>query len=597
MDLRLRLIKAAWLATLTIVLAGGGCTPEEPSDSTTPTTSSGDVVDDELIVTITPGADDEDLDELFSTEGVTVRDRLDELSAVLLGVDPDQRDQVSENLDDSPLIDGVVDNHIYDEDDLPNDPSYRSQWHLPAIEAPGAWETTNGSSRIKVAVLDTGVDTNHEDLKAQLLSGGNTYDGSSGWEDVVGHGTGVAGVIAAAGENDKGVASVAWGCPIIPIRVTGTGNTSSSWAMAAGIALAVDEGAKVINVSYSPTHSDEILLRQAETARLAGSLVIFSGGNSGEKVASGGSDAALWVGAVDENAELADFATFGAHIDLVAPGVDIYTTQIDNDYGSSTGASFAAPIVSGVAALVWSANPDLRPATVQGVLLSTATDLGAAGDDGYYGAGLVNARAAVELAQAIEESEDNTPPTVEINSPVNAAIVSGAFVITARVDHDDDLADVTISVDGSAVATDTISPYAFVVDTREYSSAQHTLVVTATDIYGNMGTDQITVEFTDAADRTKPAVSIVSPTGENSVRGIITVLADTTDDRMVARAEIKVDGATIGSVNIGRDEARIAYNWDIAASGTSAGIHTLTVKVFDTSENSSSSSVEVTVTN
>ncbi len=557
--------------------------------------ADGSVVPDELVVFITPGTDQEDLEALFSDQGATVRDRLTQLSVNLLGVDPTRRDEVRASLESSPFVEDVADNRIIDPEIVPNDVDYPLQWHLAAIEAPAAWATTTGSEQIRVAVLDTGVDVEHTDLAPNLLSGGNTFDGISGWQDVHGHGTAVAGVIAAAANNEEGVASVAWNSPIVPIRVTDGDNQTTSWALAAGIALAVDQGAKVINVSYSPSHHDDILLRQAELAHLAGSLVVFSAGNSGEQVVGGGSESALWVGAVDQDGSLASFSTFGDFVDLVAPGVSIYTTQLGNTYGTWSGASFAAPIVSGVAALVWSVNPDLRPTTVQGILLATATDLGPSGDDARFGAGQVNARAAVELAQAIVEQPDETPPAVSISRPADAAVVSGPTIVEVHVTDDNDVADVTLSLDGVPLAADAIAPYAFIIDTAKYAAGHHAISAVAADVFGNSSEHQITLAFADPQDKTPPAISIDSPREGSTVRGVITILADAADNRLLARAEVRVDGQVIDVITLGRVEARIAYNWDTSAPDVDAGPHTITIRVIDTSENAASASVDITV--
>lgn len=592
------------MAACVVLLAGCGGTPSEPDDlsggtdtagSDGTTTVDGSVVTDELIVTTTPGADEDDLEALFSDQGTTVRDRLDQLSATLLGVDPDGRDEVSDALEDSPLVEDVVDNHAIDAEIVPNDAYYPLQWHLDAIEAPAAWAASADGERILVAVLDTGVDLDHADLAANLQTGGNTFDGTSGWDDTDGHGTAVAGVIAAETDNEAGVASVAPTSLVVPIRVTDDGKETTSWALAAGIALAVERQAKVVNVSYSPSHHDEILLRQAELASLGGALVVFSAGNSAEQISGGGSEAALWVAATDQDQSLATFATFGDFVDLAAPGVSIYTTKIGNTYGTSSGASFSTPIVSSVAALVWSVNPDLRPTTVRGILLTTATDLGSSGDDVKFGAGQVNALAAVKLAQAIAEQQDKTPPGVSITRPAKDAIVSGQTVVEVDVTDDSDVADVTLSLDGTALAIDAISPYAFIVDAAKRGAGQHTLSAVAADVFGNSSEDRITLTFADPLDKAPPAVTITSPGAGSTIRAVTTILADASDDRMLAEAEVLVDGTLLGSFTIGRTEAKIAYNWDPLSPAVSSGPHSVTVRVIDTSGNAASATVKVTV--
>lgn len=556
-------------------------------------TSRNEIVPDELIVTVLPGADPNDLDELFNSAGATVRERLDQLSVILLGVDPDLRDEAATTLSDSPLVEDVYDNRVIDLEITPNDPIYPIQWHLAAIEAPRAWGITTGSEQILVAVVDTGVDREHPDLATKLRPGGNTYDGSADWSDTNGHGTEVAGIIGAAADSQAGVASVAWKNPMIPIRATGADEAATSWSLAAGIALAVNEGAKVINVSFAPLQADTLVLRQAELARLAGALVVFPTGNTGLEASGPGSDAALFVGAVDQDGVLAPFSTFGSFVDIAAPGVSIYTTRKDGQFGRSSGSSFAAPVVSGVAALVWSVNPDLRPATVRGILLSTATDLGTAGDDVRFGAGQVNALAAVQLAQVIEEQQDERAPTVAIRRPADGASVSGTINIEVEVTDDSDLADVTLALDGATLAIDASAPYTFILNTARYARGTHVLTATATDVFGNAADFRISLSFDSDEDTQAPGVTMESPPAGGTVRGVITILAEATDDRALSRGEVLIDSKLAATVELAGVGATITHSWDTTT--VTEGSHTITVRVFDTSGNANSASVAVTV--
>lgn len=549
----------------------------------------------ELVVSVAPGAQSEDLDGLYAELGVTLRERLTALSIDLLSVDETQLDDVITSLNDSPFVDGVDNNEQYDLQPTPNDALYALQWHLEATNVPAAWAITTGSEQMLIAVLDTGVDIDHADLAQKLRGGANTFDSSSSWDDLNGHGTEVAGIIAAESDNAGGVASVAWKNPLLPIRVTDQDNHTTSWALAAGIGLAVDQGARVINISFAPLHEDAIVLRQAERARALGALVVLAAGNSGEQVTGGGSDAALFVGALDQDDSLAGFSNYGDFVDLTAPGVSIYTTRRDNEYGRADGTSHAAPIVSGVAALVWSVNPSLLPSTVQGILLSTATDLGPAGDDSTFGAGKVNALAAVELALAIQETVDETPPALSIREPSDGASVGGAITIGIDVSDDSDLADVTLLVDGNRLASDTIAPYAFALETTRYAPGAHELEIVATDVFGNAARVSITLSFSGPPDESAPGVRLISPAVGDTLSGTVTLLADATDDRLLARAEFLVDDQLIGTVALDSAEARAALSWNIATSSVTSGEHTISVRILDTSGNVATDSVNVVV--
>ncbi|MCH8807655.1 MAG: S8 family serine peptidase, partial [Planctomycetes bacterium] len=347
------------------------------------------------------------------------------------------------------------------------------------------------------------------------------------------------------------------------------------------------------NVSFAPLQADTLVLRQAELARLAGALVVFPTGNTGLEASGPGSDAALFVGAVDQDGVLAPFSTFGSFVDIAAPGVSIYTTRKDGQFGRSSGSSFAAPVVSGVAALVWSVNPDLRPATVRGILLSTATDLGTAGDDVRFGAGQVNALAAVQLAQVIEEQQDERAPTVAIRRPADGASVSGTINIEVEVTDDSDLADVTLALDGAALAIDASAPYTFILNTARYARGTHVLTVTATDVFGNAADLRISLSFDSDEDTQAPGVTMESPAAGGTVRGVITILAEATDDRALSRGEVLIDSKLAATVELAGVRATITHSWDTTT--VTAGSHTITVRVFDTSGNANSASVAVTV--
>ena len=282
---------------------------------------------------------------------------------------------------------------------VPNDPYYTQQWWLPGVQATAAWDVTTGSSNILVAVCDTGVATTHPDLAPNLeLPGYNTYLNNTYVTDTVGHGTMVAGIIGAVGDNGAGVASVGWKTRILPIRITYADGVGSAYLsdMAEGLTYAADRGAKVVNCSFSGYNSSTIETA-AKYARGKGTVVCFAAGNSGVDMTVGYPDSTniVVVGATSAQETLTSWSNYGKPVDIVAPGENILSTANTGDYGLASGTSFASPIIAGVAALVFSVNPGLSPADVEKALVMTAKDLGAAGDDSVYGAGLVQAGSAV----------------------------------------------------------------------------------------------------------------------------------------------------------------------------------------------------------
>ncbi|MBW4470161.1 MAG: S8 family serine peptidase [Stenomitos rutilans HA7619-LM2] len=282
-------------------------------------------------------------------------------------------------------------------------------WELNQVNAPTAWAQGYTGQGIVVAVVDTGVDITHPDLKdniwtnAKEISGNGIDDDKNGfvddingWDfvdrdntplDLTGHGTHVAGTIAAA-RNDIGVTGVAYNAKIMPVRVIGS-DGGSDLNIAAGIRYAAENGANVINLSLGGSASTAIA-DAVQYASQKGALVVMASGNDGgNQPVSPANLATQWglaVGATDINQQVATFSDRAGAIPLhyvVAPGVNVVSTTPNNTYQSYSGTSMAAPHVSGVAALVLNANPKLTPtqitslltadATVQGLTVATST--------------------------------------------------------------------------------------------------------------------------------------------------------------------------------------------------------------------------------
>lgn len=597
----------AWLAAPTAFLAVAsaiaGCDAsqatvaealEQLSDDAIEIGASPGVVPDELIVEVRPGAAAEALDELYTNVGASVTDRLDALATELLQINPEDREEIRDELEASPLIEGVVDNQILESptpvEETPVEPT---PWHLLATQVEAAWEITRGDPAIAVAVLDTGVDSDHTALVGQLVGGGSTVAQEPGWEDAHGHGTAVAGIVVAAPFRAAGVDAVAPNARVIPIRVADAQGRATSWALTAGMNLALSEGARIINVSIAPLHHDQLVMRQAEAARVRGALVVFASGNEGELVDGGGSAAALFVGAIDQQGARQASSSYGAFLSLVAPGVGIHSTRVGGGYTGWSGTSFAAPIVAGVANLVWSVNPRFRPATVQGVILSTATDIGPAGVDVEHGAGRVNALAAVQLAAALVEQQDTTAPAVAFTKPSPASRLTGVTTVELSVIDEGDVVDVTLLLDGVALATDFAQPYSFALDTRLFGEGAHDLSARAVDFSGNTGNATLQVLFPSLRDSAPPSLTIISPSPGAAVSGVVTILATASDDVALERVEVSLDGKRIDTIWPTGKEAQIAYNWN-TNQGVAPGAHSILLHVFDTAGNSTKAALEVT---
>ncbi|MGH2379214.1 MAG: S8 family serine peptidase, partial [Candidatus Limnocylindria bacterium] len=305
-------------------------------------------------------------------------------------------------------------------------PSYEDgQWAIRKALVDKAWDSARGSPTLTVAVLDTGVDPTHPDLEEALVAGntfvsrpdedctpGTTTDDNS-------HGTHVAGIIGASADNEVGVAGVAFGVRVMAVKVldcTGQGSLSD---VASGLTWAVDNGARVVNLSLGSMSDSPTLRRAIDYATDRDVLVVSASGNcgtTGDKCLTlnqveypAGYEDVLAVGATDVDDKVAFFSTRNETVDVAAPGRRIVSTTptyatflsqretdpVPLEYAAFSGTSQAAPLVAGLAALLWSAEPELSRAEVIERIRGTADDLGPEGRDDSYGDGRVNALRAV----------------------------------------------------------------------------------------------------------------------------------------------------------------------------------------------------------
>ncbi len=297
------------------------------------------------------------------------------------------------------------------------DPRRWEQWALDRTSYEAAWPSSSGFG-ITVAVIDSGVAANHQDLAGKVLNGvdyaadESTYDPAGlGRVDPSGHGTHVAGIIAANYNNNLGVSGAAPNVKILPVRVLSKDGGASTAAVAAGIIWAVDHGARVINLSVGGPGADEGMHDAVKYAVSKKVVVVGAGGNNRQSqtipnypIYPGAFPEAIAVASVDSNLHDSAFSVYGGQIDIAAPGESILSTygrDIPNDYAYMSGTSMASPYVAAAAALVLSENKDLTASRVASILKSTASDLGPGGRDNYYGAGLVNPKAAVIAASPL----------------------------------------------------------------------------------------------------------------------------------------------------------------------------------------------------
>lgn len=372
---------------------------------------------------------------------------------------------------------------------VPNDPYMGSAWHLNKVGAPVAWDRTLGAG-VTIAILDSGVDGTHPDLAPNLLPGYNFYDNNTNTADVCGHGTAVAGTAAASSNNGIGVAGIAGRASILPIRIAYFDTATSSCygyysTIVSGITYAADRGARVVNVSYGGLAASAAVQNAANYLRSKGGLLFVSAGNNGVNENVTPTTSMTVVSATDVNDAITSWSSYGSFVTLSAPGAGLWSTSRGGIYQQWSGTSFSSPLTAGVAALVMAANPSLDNLTVESLLHSTATDLGGAGRDMYYGYGRINAGAAVAAAVSRLPVADTQAPTSAISAPLANATVSGLVPVDVAASDNVGVARVELKVNGATVGTDTTAPYGFSWDSNGVANGVATLVATAFDTAGN----------------------------------------------------------------------------------------------------------------
>jgi thermitase len=240
-----------------------------------------------------------------------------------------------------------------------NDDYSGRQWAITKTMAPQAWEITSGTNNVVIAVLDTGIDKQQEDLVGKVIAEVNFTD-SPTVEDVYGHGTHIAGIIAAAANNGMGIAGLAYNCSLMNVKVADDSGGFDSSAAANGVIWAVDHGAKVINMALESIEPSPRLEEAINYAWNHGAVVIAAAGNlMGDKIVYPAYYSnCIAVAATDCNDCVASWSSQGDWVDVAAPGVDIYSTLPGNKYGNKSGTSMAAAYVSGLAGLLFALRSD-----------------------------------------------------------------------------------------------------------------------------------------------------------------------------------------------------------------------------------------------
>lgn len=374
----------------------------------------------------------------------------------------------------------------------PNDAFYSVLYGIKKIEADRAWDTTGGSAEVVVAVVDTGVNYDHPDLAANIainedeIPGNGIDDDGNGYIDDVygynaitgtglgssagdpmddnGHGTHVAGTIAAVGNNSVGVIGVAYGAKVLAVKALGATGSGYISDIADAIEYSVVRGARVINLSLSSSADSSVMRTAIEEARNNGVLVVAAAGNSARDIDITPAYPAKYdypnlvsVASTDSEDEPSTFTNYSAtSVHLAAPGTNIASTSYTGGYVYFSGTSMATPHVAGVAALVFSLRPELTGSQVKDLLLNSVDVLGSLSGLVVTG-GRINAARAVALALGQEFTEEELAVSVsQQRSGKNKVRVNGrAYDAVSQAGVSNETAQVTCrsKSKGSAVTS------------------------------------------------------------------------------------------------------------------------------------------------
>lgn len=358
----------------------------------------------QVLVTFKNKLGAQNLGSFESRSGLRIRRNLSAIQTAVVSINGSPEAAIAKLKADPSVASVEFDRAVTLDEVKVNDSERGKQYALDKVRAGAAWDKTMGSDAVTIAIVDSGLDLDHPDLQAKLVSGINVVEPNTDPMDDVGHGTHVAGIASALTNNSEGIAGLAANCRVMPVKVLGA-NSGSEATVAEGILWAADHGADVINMSLG-FYDESMTVNKAVAYALSKNVVIVAtmgNDNVQRKRYPAACEGVIAVGSTDSADKKSSFSNYGDWISVSAPGSAIYSTfptypvviKGTAKYASLSGTSMAAPLVAGLCGLVRSQHQGMAPAEVKKLIESTTADLGDSGFDKYFGHGRIDAFTAV----------------------------------------------------------------------------------------------------------------------------------------------------------------------------------------------------------
>jgi type VII secretion-associated serine protease mycosin len=376
--------------------------------------------------------------DVAARHGARLDETVDGTGFAVVATAPGAAGDVLKDLAADPRVATAEPNYVRQAAGVPSDPHYAANQaaYLDALHLPAAWDLTTGADDQILAVVDSGVTLDHPELAGRLLPGRDVANDDNDPDDFYGHGTQVATVAAATGNDGAGMAGIDWRGKILPVKVLDSRGTGRDSDIAAGIVWAADQGADVINLSLFGRSSSQTVRAAIEYAQGQDALIIAAAGNdhSTSKMYPAAYDGVIAVSAVTGAGDLASFSNYGPWVDLAAPGVDVLAGWADGTYRKVEGTSFAAPLVAGVAMLARARYPDDDAEAIAARLQAGARDAGVPGRDDMFGYGILDALGALggpPLPDPAPVPEPPLEPPPSVPDPLPLPARSGYWMLGA----------------------------------------------------------------------------------------------------------------------------------------------------------------------